>query len=329
MSFLVALLALATSADPPLLFNSNAIVDVQLAGPMGTLMQKKRQRPELPFVLTANGIDHNLQIRVRGKSRLSVCSFPPLRLNFSQRDTSQTIFQDQDKLKLVTHCRSGSAAQVDTLQEYAAYRILNLITDISYRVRLLRITYADTNKRRKPSTHYAFALESETDLAQRTGAGAVKVAGVSLNSLNKDHLALVFIFQYLVGNTDWSLATASEEDVCCHNGNILNKGSQRYYVPYDFDLTGLVNAKYAYPDPKLRIRKVSQRLYRGFCLPSETTQNALDRIKSHHAEILNTLRTLPELSQNEIDASVRYLNQFFSRAENEKKLLSHFAPYCR
>ncbi len=139
-SFLLALLCIAVHSIASPLFDDNAVIDVELIGPIGSLIKKKDDSTEVPFVLKANAVEQQVQIRVRGKSRLRLCKFPPLRLNFSDSDTEQTVFAGQDKIKLVTHCRSNDASQVDALQEYAVYRIFNIISDISYRVRLLHIT---------------------------------------------------------------------------------------------------------------------------------------------------------------------------------------------
>ena len=259
-----------------------------------------------------------------------MCEFPPLRFNFSDGDTEQTVFAGQDKLKLVTHCRKRTVAQADALQEYAAYRLFNLISDVGYRVRLLHITYRDTDERRKDEVlvRYGFLIESQTELAERFSGDPAKVTGVSLRSLDEDQAAAVYIFQYLIGNTDWSMAKADDDDVCCHNGDILDIEAKRFYVPYDFDLAGLVNAKYAYPDPVLPIRKVTQRMYRGYCAPRDTLQSALGLIKTRQADILGVLSEIPGLPEDERAKSIGYLNQFFTRAEDEEKMLQSFAKRC-
>ena len=228
-----ALLSVAAHVGASPLFDDNAVIDVELTGPIESLIRKKDDRTEQLFVLKASGVEQHVQVRVRGKSRLRICKFPPLRLNFSDSDTEQTVFAGQDKIKLVTHCRSNDASQVDALQEYATYRIFNIISDISYRVRLLHITYRDTDERRKDEVleRYGFLLESDHELAARVGGHPVNVTGISLRSLDEDHAAAVYIFQYLIGNTDWSFVMADGDDVCCHNGDILDIDSKRYYAP--------------------------------------------------------------------------------------------------
>ena len=328
--FSLAFLCIAVHANASPLFDYNAVLDVELIGPIGSLIRKKDDSTEGPFVLKANGVEQQVQVRVRGKSRLRLCKFPPLRLNFSDSDTDQTVFAGQQKIKLVTHCRSNDASQVDALQEYAVYRIFNIISDIGYRVRLLRITYRDTDERRKDDLieRYGFLLESQSALAARVGGVPVDVTGISLKSLDEDYAAAVYIFQYLIGNTDWSFVMADGDDVCCHNGDILDVDSKRYYVPYDFDLVGLVNSKYAYPDPSLPIRKVTQRYYLGFCTSRDTLQSALGIIKSHKEEILGVLSEIPGLPEKDRKRSIDFLNQFFTRADDEEKMLKSFEKRC-
>lgn len=123
-------MCVATHADASPLFNDHAVIDVELSGPIGPLIKNKDDRTERPFVLSANGVAHRVQVHVRGNSRLRVCDFPPLRFNFSGNDTEQTVFAGRDKLELVTHCRKRVAAQADALQEFAAYRTFNLVSDI-------------------------------------------------------------------------------------------------------------------------------------------------------------------------------------------------------
>jgi hypothetical protein len=195
---------------------------------------------------------------------------------------------------------------------------------------LLHITYRDTDERRKDEVleRYGFLLESDDELAARVGGHPVNVTGISLRSLDEDHAAAVYIFQYLIGNTDWSMVMADEDDVCCHNGDILDIDSKRFYVPYDFDLAGLVNARHAYPDPSLPIRKVTQRYYVGFCTSRDTLQSALGIIKSHKEEILGVLSDIPGLPQKDRNRSIDFLNQFFTRANDEEKMLKSFERRC-
>lgn len=326
---LILLIALSQSHASPL-FEDDAVIEVELAGPLYSSIKSKADRRELPFALKANGIEHQIKVQVRGKSRARLCRFPPLRLNFTKDDTEQSVFRDQDKLRLVTHCRTGNAAQLDVLDEYAAYRIFSLISDIGYRVRLLHITYTDTDGRLKDTTfsRFGFLIESATELAGRAGGKRVHLANVNLSSLNDQQAASVYVFQYLIGNTDWSLVTADGEEFCCHNINIFDIGAELYIVPYDFDLAGLVNARYARPDPSLGISKVTQRRYRGFCTPSAALNEAVSAIRVKRVDILNLIDQIPGFSPKDIEVKRGYLEAFFARADKQDALIRNFEKRC-
>lgn len=312
------------------MFEHDAVLEIELTGPISTLLDNKPERDDFPFTLRADGIEHPIEVSLRGKSRLRVCEFPPLRLKFGESKTAGTIFAGQGKLRLVTHCRNYDGAEQDALLEYVAYRIFNLLSEIGYRVRLLKITYSDVDGRldSKARNRYGFLIESTSGLADRIGATPIAVTGITRGSLNPEHAALVYIFQYLIGNTDWSIVAAEGDEFCCHNGNLYEIDSELYLVPYDFDLAGLVNARYAKPDPSLRISRVTKRLYRGYCTEPGALRAALERIIDNRSGIVGLLADTPGLSQKETRVARRYLERFFDRAGNQQRLLDHFQSRC-
>lgn len=316
------------SAGASPLFDEETILDATISGPLEATVAGKNERAERSFTLSVDGVEHAVRIRVRGKSRIRVCRFPPLRLNFKKGSADGTLFADQDKLKLVTHCRDSDRSEQDLLEEYAAYRILNRITAFSYRVRLLKLRYVDAGLPEDTVERFGFVVESDRELAERTGSAPVRLEGVRLGALDAEHAAAVYIFEYLIGNTDWSLVTADGEEFCCHNGNLFERGERLYYVPYDFDLAGLVDAHYAFPDPSLRIKTVTKRRYRGYCTSPDALRAALATIVERRKSILDVLRGLPSLPAKQIDSKVRYLERFFTEAEDADKLLTRFERRC-
>ncbi len=312
------------------LFESDEVIEITLTGPLDSVLDDKKQKREQPFVLQVDGLDINILARVRGNSRLRVCHPPPLRLNFINDEAQQTVFEGQKKLRLVTLCRKGERGRMDVLEEYAAYRIFNLLSDISYRVRLLHITYVDTDGRSKLASQpsYAFAIEPKEQLVERVGGEWVELPGVKMSQVAEHQAALVFVFEYLIGNTDWSFALADGDDACCHNGDLLKINGKLNYVPYDFDLAGLVNAAYAKPDPSFRIRKVTSRLYRGYCVSPEALEDAIQIVKSKRDDIFAVLSGIPGYSGKYAEKNIKYLDKFFEQAQNEEKLLDLYERSC-
>jgi hypothetical protein len=322
-----------TWASP--LFDDDTILDISLSGPLGTISKQRQDdaRIEHPFVLGIGGVDIPVMVRVRGHSRTHFCAFPPLRLRFHDPKTEETPFLGQAKLKLVTHCRNDKEHfENNLLDEYSAYRIFNLISDASYRVRLLRITYHDTDERHKDldRPYYGFIIESDEELAARLGGSVAEIPGVVYSRLNEEQTARVNVFQYLIANSDWSMVTATGEEECCHNVDLVEKDGMLYPVPYDFDLAGIVHASYAKPPAELRIRSVTTRVYRGYCRSSiVAVGEALDAIVQIRNEIVAVAATTPSIGRADSMERAEFVDGFFAEAiDDPEKLLREFDQDC-
>ncbi len=328
----IAATVLAVTMLAPLhatpLFDDGAVVDATLEGPLGNLLRATDSREQLPFLLRVGDTEHAIKVRLRGKSRLRVCDFLPMRLNFKKSEVEGTLFEGQDKLKLVVPCKTSDRAEKDLIEEYAIYRMFNLLTPASYRTRLLRITFRDTGRVDDEVRLHAFLLEPTEQLAERLGGREAKLSEVALNWLDADHMALVYVFQYLVGNVDWSLVRPHEEKSCCHNGTLVETDDRILYVPYDFDLSGFVDAPYAFPPPELRIDSVTQRRYRGFCTARDRLKMALDTVVSKRPGIVEIIESLPVFSDKEKQRRIAYLDQFFRSAAKEETILKRFENRC-
>lgn len=328
-SFAILLLMSARLGAEPL-FDDDSVLEVTLTGPFGTTLEDMEDRTERPFIFETAGVEYPVKVRLRGRSRLRVCDFPPLRLNFRKSDISESVFAGQDKLKLVTHCRNYGRAEQNMLEEYAAYRILNVLTDLSYRVRLFRINYADTDGElsEKAANHYGFVLETAGHLAERIGATPVVMNGVPKRRHDLELAALVYVYQYLIANTDWGLVKADYSEGCCHNVDLFERDNTVLIVPYDLDLSGLVNANYAFPDENLRIKKVTQRLYRGLCTDRAVLSEAIDKVVASEAKILEVLQQTPGLAEDNRSKAIKFLGRFFEQARNKEKLIKNFEKRC-
>ena len=321
-----------SNAGATALFESDEVLEVQLHGPIKKLLADTANR-QRNFQIIAKGIQQPVGIRTGGKSRRRFCDFLPLRLDFEAimdrgSPNPNSIFKGHQFLYLTTQCNFTARSQADLIEEYLAYRILNLITDSSYRVRLLRVNYVDTRQADKSVTHHAFVTESEHALARRMGGKILEISHISKRLLNEDHAALIYVFQYLIGNTDWSLVTGTGDDTCCHNGQLIGVGAKIFYVPFDFDMSGLVNPRYAQPDSSLSIKRVTQRIYRGYCGPEDALRRALEHVIAQREAILNIYRQAPELSKKDRDKGIRFLNRFSEEAKDPEKLLAMFQRRC-
>ncbi|MBN1240386.1 MAG: MFS transporter [Gammaproteobacteria bacterium] len=298
------------AAEPRALFAGHEPLAIELSMDMGALCRADRRRTceEAPATLAYTGADgtrHSLEVSVkaRGKWRNTGghCSLPPLFVHF-RGDTAGTVFEGEQMLPLTTHCREKpSRFEQYVLREYLAYRIYNLLTDASLRVRLARVTYTDTGRRGRSSERYAFFTEHFESLASRLGGELWQTAAFRPQQSDPRTLATFDLFQYLIGNTDFSALKG-------HNVAYVRESSGRVVtVPYDFDFSGLVDAHYAGPPPQLPIRSVTQRLFRGFCQPELDWPALFEHFQSRRVGIEDVVTAMPGLtasSRAEVSAFV-------------------------
>ena len=328
LTLMVAIVLLPSGAWAEHLFDGDAVLNLRLSGPLSDLVDDRKDEVPYDFTLTADGTDFAVTLSPRGKSRLETCAFPPLRITFKESPPESSPFSGLDRVKLVTPCRDVHNMEMNVFEEYAAYRLFNLLSDVSYRARLLNITYEDTSGN-LDGTHPAFAIEPTVHMAERLGGRERELPGVSRKNLDPDHASRMYVFQYLVGNTDWSLVTAEGDEFCCHNGKLLQLGSQLYLVPYDFDRTGLVDASYAKPAPKTRIRKVTQRRYRGYCMEDDAPLGeAVALTVALQPEIMAILDQLPGLDNADREKTRSFLAGYFDEAKDRDALLEEFRRSC-
>ncbi len=326
------------------LFESHDILRLTIAAPFRTIFRERGQESEehpgaLSYV-DAEGttVELEVQIRTRGKFRLrrSTCDFPNIRLNFKRGEVENTVFHNQDKLKLVAHCQSGRADyEQQTLLEYLIYRSLNLFTNLSFRVRLAQITYVDTEADDEPLTRYAFFIEDEDLMAARNGWRVLAVPAIPPQEYEAADLALVEVFQFMIGNTDWDAFNRSpDDDDCCHNTIPVGSMTKPVYpVPYDFDWSGAVDARYASPDERFATRSVRDRVYRGICRPLNEfgglLESVLQEFRNNRHAIYTLFRSQEGLEQGHVDRTIEYFDEFYEIINDLRKANREIVGRCR
>lgn len=325
-------LVLAKEADP--LFQSNEILQVTIEGPFSTLIDEKSKEDYLNghFRYTeADGspVEFDLKFRARGNFRHDNCAYPPIRLNFKKSQTKNTLFDEQDKLKLVVHCSRRAEYQQIVLQEYLAYRVFNALTDVSMRARLLQITYIDTEEERQSPPRYAFLIEHKDRTAKRLGLKELTVKSTTVAQVNPEILNLTSIFQYFIGNTDFSPIQGAPGEDCCHN-YILFKSPDALItpVPYDFDQSGFVDAPYANANPAFGLRTVKQRLYRGRCVNNAHVKASVQKFMDEKLAIYALIADQQEFSDRTRKDLVSFVDKFYKLIENPDSIEKVFIKRC-
>ena len=161
--------------------------------------------------------------------------------------------------------------------------MLNLLTPYSHRVRLVEITYEDIEGDYDVRTKIGFLIEADDLMAERNRAVFMEVSQMHPGEADGEQAVLVAMFNYMIGNVDWSPAFFHNADL------IWTEDGRHLTVPYDFDFSGAVDARYATvavaPELAREIRSVRQRLYRGFCRPELRHETVAELFNSQREEI--------------------------------------------
>jgi hypothetical protein len=318
------------------LFADDSPLALRIEAPLRRLARMKDDRSEIDGKVRytdASGrpVELTAKLRVRGKSRLRVCDFPPLRLNFARSELAGTVFAGQDHLKLVTLCKRRDTYREYLAEEYAIYRAYNVLTDYSFRVRWLSVEYTDPeDKRAEPFTEPAFLIEEDTEVAKRHDLKPLKLPGLDLAALDRRELALLSLFQFMIANNDWAgTAAAPGEEDCCHNGKPIGATGRGVIVlPYDFDNSGLIDAEYAVPGASLPIRSVRERLYRGYCVTNPELDQTVKRFNEQRSAIEHVFDADP------VDARARkrtldYISGFYEIINDPRARQKSILNKCR
>ncbi len=264
------------------------------------------------------------RIRTRGIWRLKNCEFPPIRINFKSEDVKGTLFRGLDEPKLVNFCRNNDDFEQYILQELQLYRIYRLLTPVSHAVRLVRLTYADSATAKSDMTRWAFIVEDPAALADRLGGKILKIKGAGPNDLEPVQSTLVGLFLYMIGNTDFSVAGL-------HNAQVLSMPFGDYYpVVYDFDFSGAVNARYASVDPSLPIKRVRDRLYRGYCVAPDVYPEVAQRFNAKKDSIYALYRdSIGKLMKPDVvTETLKYYDEFYKTLNDPRSFKREIVDQC-
>jgi len=321
------------------LFSDDTILKAVLTAPLTQAYEQREQEVRLWLpgqwsYLDESGEAVRLEVSVRGRGnfRLINCQLMPLQLNFKKMQVKGTLFAGQNKLKLVAPCQHGVKAQQDLLLEYLAYRTLEILTDRSFGTRLVRLSYVDSDDKKKSWTDLVFLIEDDADLARRLDLDRARVASNTFENLDLRAVALVDLFQFMIANHDYSVLQGPEGSYCCHNVEIFaseDRPDQRIPIPFDFDMSGLVNAPYAAPPDYLPIRLVRTRYYRGLCQPQEILEETISLFRSKRGEIMDLYRGMEELERLKKSGTLKYLQQFFDILDSESAIKEQIVDRCR
>ena len=310
------------------LFESEEILELTLLYDLKSVHKDRGDDPQyheakMHYKTNQDTFNIPLKIKTRGHFRkmMTNCKYPPLYLNFAKSSTPQnSIFRGQDKLKLVTPCRGDQFV----IHEYLVYKLYNLVTSKSFKARLVKVIYHDNVKNKSTDPYFGILLEDKNQMAKRNKSYTVEIKKLMPQKTNKEDFLNMAVFQYMIGNTDWSVQY--QQNIVLITDDSTQAPST---VPYDFDHAGIVRAPYANPAPELEMQSTQQRRYRGYCIV-ELDQyikvfNTFNQIKD---EFYAIYIDNPLLNKNYINQTIKFLDEFYETINDPKKIKKDFSYPC-
>lgn len=315
---------------PARLFRAKDPLEIWLAADFKTVFKDRDSMSTKRFPATlrylAEGGDTvtlDVQLGTRGHFRLRTCDFLPLKVYFDKEKTKGTLFGGEGSLKLTPHCMKSDRYTQNIYVEYAIYGMYNLLTPVSLKARLASITWIDPKNPKFTITRPGFWTQDEDDLAKELRGRVLMTQGGNAGQMEPRQMSLTDVFQYMIGNTDFSLSYL-------HNYRIIQTDTSVNYFPmaYDFDWSGLVDSPYANPDYRLGIKRTTDRLYRGGCHAPDVLSQAVQSFLAKRDSIYGTLRGIPGLSPDRLKEAESFLDEFYKDLNNPGMVRKVFNRPC-
>ncbi len=318
--FTISISASAQKIDKVKFFAEQSMIEATLEMDMKDMLGKKLKKRFLPATLSmkfADGVSvsQKIEVSARGEFRREHCYMPGLKLNFRKDSTGP--FSKFKELKLSNSCNTGEEAAQLAIKEFLVYKIYNLLTEKSLRTRMMKVNFTDAAGKRKPYTQFAFMIEDVDDMAKRNGM--VEIEGITFNTevTNRNQMTLVTLFEYLIGNTDWSVPAY-------HNVKLIgpkdDANTRPFVVAYDFDICGFVDPPYATIDEQLQnqISSVRERLNRGFPRSMDELKEVIKIFNDKKEALYNLVRKNEYLIPKVKASCISYIDDFYKIINDDR-----------
>lgn len=309
-------------------FLSDDTIHINVEADMRSLIRKKHSTDWLEGKLSwknKSGENENwdIEIRTRGNMRKDICFFPPLKIKFSKKQKKAAGLGGSRKIKIVSSCKSMSQMEQYVLREHLIYKMLNEITEVSFRVQLVKFTFWDNSGSRDPFDTFGFFIEDIGDVADRLNAAELAPKIMSPRGIESHSLATMSVFQYAISNTDWYVYNN-------HNLKFLQMTESRQIkvIPYDFDYAGIVSTSYSAPSPGIPISSVSERIYVGNCMEPEEWEVIFQPFRDAKKKWMALVENDAFLNSKSKKIMSKYIRKFYGILENEKKTRRKITEAC-
>jgi hypothetical protein len=321
-----------TSFNSFRLFEDDKPIEISLRFDLTTYFRTKPKKDYIQANITfhlskTDSIAQDIRVRTRGVFRNQYCYYAPIELNFKKADFGYSDLNRISKIKLVPQCNVGNENENYVLREYLIYKLFNVMTDTSFRVRLLTINYIDTEKKRKPIRQYGFFIEPVEILAARMNSVQIISRALNQKSIVPKVMDRLAIFNYMIGNYDW--AVPNHHNIKVFKPLVIDTTNLGIAIPYDFDWTGLVNASYAVPAEITGTQSVRERIFLGVCRSREVFLKDLNQFLEKKEEFYRVINEFPYLNKSSKKDMTAYLDGFFNQCAGKQRILDVFLNSCK
>ena len=196
-------------------------------------------------------------------------------------------------------------------------------------MRLATVDYVEPSGKVSIS-RWGFLIEDLDDAAKRNGTTEARVGERILTAqLDPAQAGRVALFEYMIGNLDWSMRAGPKGETCCHNSKlIVGAGGTIVPLPYDFDYSGLVDAPYAIPPEGFGIRTVRSRVYQGYCRHNAQALAAAADFRARRPAIEALYGQIPGLSERTRAKALAYLAGFYEQIATDQTMQAKVLKSC-
>lgn len=262
-----------------------------------------------------------VRLRARGNFRRGHCYFPPIKMKIKKSEYKGTLFSKNKTSKLVLPCLKEKEKNDNIIKEYMAYQLYEILAPYHFKTRLLDVDFTEIKKNKTiPYKLKGIIIEDDKKVAKRFNG---RIYDKFMHPLNLEDVNSIrnALFQYMIGNTDFSTAYN-------HNGKLMYVNKKMVPIPYDFDMSGLVDASYAVVSKvqgeELRIEDITQRMYRGFKRNDAILQDVRKEFISHKTEVFEMIDSLKIHFEDpkEFTTARKYIAEFYEIIENDDDFYS-------
>lgn len=286
------------SADEPAI--------IQLETNLETLVANRKTESWQTAKLVAQGQNFDLKIKPRGRFRRKISDLPPVKLKFPKKTLLASGMDTLNEVRLTFPIDNSPESQSLIYREYLCYKLFETLSPMSTRARLAKVTLINLADEKAPAmTLTALLVEDKEELVSRLQADELEQFGYPIAQMDQQHYALVVMFQYMIGNTDWNQSTL-------HNLRLikLKNNGQVLSIPFDFDFAGMVDAPYAVPNAETGLQSVRQRFLMDNEVDFSNLQHAVEGLHAKQASLEAICRS-PAIPAKLSEQALLYLRQYF------------------